>query len=320
MSYEVRFGNTAPIEVYRLSDAQHARSLGASDDEIDALERALADAPEGVEVQHTREAQIDNGFSHNNTVTVFQVPDTDRQMIAVLRELSGAYDGYHSQNPPEWIEAYERDDETGKRKRAKGLEAMLVDNYSVGGHVVESGMPEGWEGLLDESPPMGGGSDEAALTDFGGGFRARMRNRRNRLPWAPKHLRTNAGTDWQARVMGDSVTSGAGTSTMRAADYIALTENSTAPSAANTTLTAEVAVDGLTRAQGTYAHTNGTNTYTITRSFTFTRASAVDRTIAKIGVFNASSSGTMAFETLLSASQLLQANGDQLTVTQTVTL
>jgi hypothetical protein len=42
-------------------------------------------------------------------------------------------------------------------------------------------------------------------------------------------------------------------------------------------------------------------------------------TIAKIGVFNASTSGTMVFETLLNATATL-VNGDQLTVTETVSL
>jgi hypothetical protein len=316
--YQVRLGNTAPIEAYTLSKAEHARELGADEDQVKALRAELRELPEGAEVLFTRDAVIDNGHSHQNSVTVMNVPSVDvlldedgkpkgergRPLLEVLAEVTNAYDVYHSNDPPEWVEV-------SGAKGFEGLALMLSSNYSVGGHECVVGKPDGWEGLDFELPPIGGGAAELLPEEFTEEFRSR---------WREHELRTNAGTDWQARIMGDSATTGAGTSTMRAADFIALTENSTAPAAGNTTLTGELSADGLSRAQGTYAHTNGTNTYTITRAYTFTRASAVDRTIAKIGVFNASSTGTMAFETLLSATQLLQANGDQLTVTQTVTL
>jgi hypothetical protein len=100
-------------------------------------------------------------------------------------------------------------------------------------------------------------------------------------------MRTNAGRDFQARVMGDTASTGTGS--YAPACYIGLTANSTAPAAGDTTLTGEIASGTLTRAQATYAHTNGTNTYTLTKTFT----SDQSVTIAKIGVFNASSSGTM---------------------------
>lgn len=128
-------------------------------------------------------------------------------------------------------------------------------------------------------------------------------------------MRTNAGADFQARVMGDGSAAGAGTGAMRPADYIGLTANNTAPAAGNTSLTGEIAAGTLARAQATYAHTNGTNTYTLTRTFT----SDQSVTIAKIGVFNAASAGTMVFETLLNATATL-VSGDQLQITETVTL
>lgn len=107
-----------------------------------------------------------------------------------------------------------------------------------------------------------------------------------------------------------------------AANYIALTANSTAPSAGDTTLTGEIttAGGGLVRAQATPAHTNGTSTYTLTKTFTANGSDSLPVTIAKIGVFNASSTGTMMFETLLSATATLTASGDQLVLTETVTL
>lgn len=330
--YEARFGNTAPIEAYRLSDAEHARPLGATDEqvaalaiELDALRESVG---EGVEVLFTRDAVIENGFDHNNTTTEFYPPSSDvdadgvataRTLRQVEAELLSAYEGYHSNNPPEWVEVREMNADTGryvKTASANALARRVAENYSVGGHECVIGQPDDWEGFelrAAGAPPIGGGGFGTSYTpeEFGDEFFER---------WRWHELRTNAGTDWQASIMGNAAATGAATGVSRAADYIALTENATAPSAGNTTLTTELAVDGLSRAQGTYGHTGGTSTYTITRAYTFTRASAVDRTVAKIGVFNASSTGILAFETLLSATQLLQTNGDQLTVTQTVTL
>ena len=122
-------------------------------------------------------------------------------------------------------------------------------------------------------------------------------------------LRTNAGTDFQAAVMSGTAAQPA------AANYIGLTANATAPAAGNTTLTGEIASGTLARAQAAYAHTNGTATYTLIKTFT----SDQTVTIAKIGVFNAAAAGTMVFETLLNATAAL-VSGDQLTVTETVTL
>src|SRR5690348_8761579 len=95
----------------------------------------------------------------------------------------------------------------------------------------------------------------------------------------------------------------ANTSTQAAAcNYLALTANSTSPSAGDTTLTSEIttASGGLVRAQAAYAHTNGQSTFTLSKTFTANGSDSLPVTIAKVGVFNAASSGTMGFETLLS--------------------
>ena len=115
--------------------------------------------------------------------------------------------------------------------------------------------------------------------------------------------------------MGATSGTGIGTSGFAPANYIGLTANSTAPSASDTTLTGEIASGTLVRAQATYAHTTAATSYTLTKTFT----SDQTVTIAKIGVFNASSSGTMVFETLLSATASL-VSGDQLTITETVNI
>lgn len=130
-------------------------------------------------------------------------------------------------------------------------------------------------------------------------------------------LRTNAGTDHQAAVMATTATQPA------PANYMALTANATAPAAGNTALAGEIATagGGLVRKQAVYAHTPGTNTYTLTGTFTGTASDNYPVTIAKVGVFNAASGGTLVWETLLSpTAATLNASGDQLTVTQTVTL
>jgi uncharacterized membrane protein len=123
------------------------------------------------------------------------------------------------------------------------------------------------------------------------------------------NLRTTAGLDWQADVMGNA-------SQPASARWVGLTTNATAPAAGDTTLTSEIASGGLTRVAGTYAHTPGATSYTITASWT---ASATHTAVAKAGLFNASSSGTMAFTTLLNATATL-ASGDQLQVTWTVNI
>jgi hypothetical protein len=124
-----------------------------------------------------------------------------------------------------------------------------------------------------------------------------------------ENLRTNAGTDWLADVMGK-------TTQPAPAQWIALTANTGAPAAGDTVLTGELSTNGMARAQGVYAHTNGTSTYTITVTFTATGTSSA---IHKAGLFNASSAGTLVFETNLSADVSL-VSGDTLTVTWTVTL
>lgn len=127
---------------------------------------------------------------------------------------------------------------------------------------------------------------------------------------------TNAGKDHVSKQVAGSASATA------VAKWVALTANSTAPSATNTTLASEIttAGGGLVRAAGTYAHTNGTSTYTITNTFTANGSDSLPVTVAKVGIFNAASSGDLVFETLLGTTATLSASGDTLTITQTVTL
>ena len=123
------------------------------------------------------------------------------------------------------------------------------------------------------------------------------------------NLITNAGKDFISAQIG-STTPG-----VNGANYIALTTDTAAANAADTTLTSEISTGGLVRAQGTYAHTTGTNTYTISKTFT---ASATFTGVDKAGLFTASSSGTMLAESTFSSVNLV--SGDTLAITWTVTL
>lgn len=124
-----------------------------------------------------------------------------------------------------------------------------------------------------------------------------------------ENLRTTVGADWQADVMGNSTQP-------VSARWIALTTNSTAPAAGDTALTGEITTGGLGRAVGTYSHTNGTTSYKITNTFT---ATASHTAVAKAGLFNAISGGTMVFTTLLSSTATLATN-DTLTIEWTVNI
>lgn len=101
--------------------------------------------------------------------------------------------------------------------------------------------------------------------------------------------------------------------------YMGLTENSGAANASDTTLTGEITTGGASRALATYAHTGGTATFTLQKSFSI---SASFPAIHKMGLFTASNTtagGIMVFETVLNADANV-ISGDTLQVTDTVTL
>jgi hypothetical protein len=120
------------------------------------------------------------------------------------------------------------------------------------------------------------------------------------------NLRTTAGGDWQASVMGNTAAPPA------TCNYIALSNDAGAPAAGDTTVATEITTNGLGRAQGTYAHTNGTAAFTIQKVFSATGTQASQKT----GLLNASSSGTLCFENTYT--QVTVNNGDTLTVTWTI--
>lgn len=126
-------------------------------------------------------------------------------------------------------------------------------------------------------------------------------------------LKTNAGNDFIAQQLGGTPSATA------IAKYTAITANTTAPAATDTTLTGEIttAGGGLIRKAGTYAHTTGAASYTITTVYTANGSDALPVTIGKRGTFDAASGGNLVFETLVTPTATLSAVGDQLTLTDT---
>lgn len=96
--------------------------------------------------------------------------------------------------------------------------------------------------------------------------------------------------------------------------FMAISSDTGAPGVTDTTLAGEITGTGLARASATYAHSAGTNSSTLTYTFTNSTAGAVTA-IQKAATFTASSSGTMGFENTFTSVTLqigdqLKLNGD----------
>jgi hypothetical protein len=123
------------------------------------------------------------------------------------------------------------------------------------------------------------------------------------------NLITNAGRDY-LHLQGYGTT-GLGTNGL---NYIALSNDTVTETATSTALSNEITLNGLGRAQGTYAHTAGTNTTTISRVFTASGTQSAQ----KAALFTASSAGTMNH--VLGFTQRSLISGDTLSLTFTITL
>jgi hypothetical protein len=99
-------------------------------------------------------------------------------------------------------------------------------------------------------------------------------------------------------------------------NYIGLSNDATAPDAGDTTLTGELAADGLSRAQGTVTLATGSgNQTTVAKTFTYTGAS---QAVQKSALFTAASVGVMAHE--VTFTQRTLATNDTITLTYTISL
>jgi hypothetical protein len=129
--------------------------------------------------------------------------------------------------------------------------------------------------------------------------------------WLPM-LRTNSGRDWQCRLMGDPSSNATGY--FAPATWMGVTANNNNPIATETALPGEITVGTLARAQGSFAHTTGTASYTVTKTFT----SDQNIVLNKSGLFTASTGGTMVFTSRLNEPATV-VSGDQVQTTTTVT-
>lgn len=99
-------------------------------------------------------------------------------------------------------------------------------------------------------------------------------------------------------------------------NYVGLSNDGSAVAAGDTTLTGELAADGLTRAQGAVTPPTGSGNQTVVQEvFTYV---GVSQAVQKSALFTAVSSGVMGHEVLFTQRTL--ATNDTLTVTYTITL
>lgn len=99
-------------------------------------------------------------------------------------------------------------------------------------------------------------------------------------------------------------------------NYIALSNDALTETTASTTLSNEIAANGLTRAQGTVSHTSGTNVTTISKTFTCATSAQSAR---KAALFTASSGGVMNHPIAFPTQRNL-AVSDLLLITYTISL
>lgn len=100
------------------------------------------------------------------------------------------------------------------------------------------------------------------------------------------------------------------------ADYMAVSNNATAPATTDTSLAGELSTNGFSRLEATYAHTVGTATLTMVGSWT---ATGTVTGIHKMGLFTAAAAGTLVYTTAFSVDADVTAD-DTLEVTDTITL
>lgn len=128
-----------------------------------------------------------------------------------------------------------------------------------------------------------------------------------------ENLLTNNGRDW----MKDQVYKNTAAGT-RGSGFVAVTESSITPGASDTTLTGEIAVNGLSRADAT-TKTNSAGTNAMVIEHTFTASGAFTSVLAS-ALFNAASGVTMTHIANFSTGSGTLATNDTLKVTWTLNL
>ena len=118
-------GNTKPVAVYRVADADDARRHGATDADVKALKSAL----QGQSSADYRRAL------KGQTTTVITVPHDDLE--AAIAEVNALWTQHSSDGPPAWVEA--------SGELASELERHIVRKFSDSKHEVKLGQPKGWK-------------------------------------------------------------------------------------------------------------------------------------------------------------------------------
>lgn len=124
---------------------------------------------------------------------------------------------------------------------------------------------------------------------------------------------TTAGKDFVASALGDVA------SRAPVANILAVSASTTPVQASDTTLPGEIttAGGGLVAGVGSYGHTTGASTWTLTRTITATASDALPVTINKVGVKN--SAGAVPWQSLMTPSATFSAPGDSTILTNTFT-
>lgn len=127
------------------------------------------------------------------------------------------------------------------------------------------------------------------------------------------NLLTDAGKDWMHAQVYTNTTAGT-----RGAGFVASTESVITPAVANTTLTGEIATNGLSRADATTkTHTAASNSTLIEHTFTATGAFT---SVLASALFNASSAGTMPHIANFTTGSGTLATNDTLKISWTLNL
>jgi hypothetical protein len=124
-----------------------------------------------------------------------------------------------------------------------------------------------------------------------------------------QNVKTTAGIDF---TFVQTYSTGPGANGL---NYIALSNDALTENSASTTLSSEIVANGLSRAQGTYAHSNGTSTATVAKTFTCATA---PQACQKAALFSANAAGTMHHA--LSFTQRSLQIGDSIAITYTITI
>jgi len=140
------------------------------------------------------------------------------------------------------------------------------------------------------------------------------KTKKKRILAKMKHnLLTNAGKDAFHALCYTNTSAGT-----RGYGFIASTESTITPAVGDTTLTGEIATNGLARADATTkTHTAASNSTLIEHTFT---ASGAFTDVKASALFNASSAGTMAHEANFSTGSGTLATNDTLKISWTLNL